>query len=174
SSDLGATRSAPSAWERTPRTRASASPCRRRRAPPSSGAPRCRPVEDGGLRDGYDARSAPLPDVVELCDDLVLEVPRQDEDVVRLGLGDPRGFVDRDAGTGGVPAVLVGVAVDRVVEEVRTDAAVVEEGVSFARSPVADHARPVTLDPDKEVEQLALGLADSLGEQLVSLRSFQS
>ena len=69
-----------------------------------------------------------------LLHDLVLQVPGQDEDVVRPGLRDPVGGEDRDVRARQELPLLVRVAVDRVVEEVRPDAAVVEQRVALARA----------------------------------------
>src|SRR5689334_10452993 len=78
----------------------------------------------GGNR--HDELRAPLPRVRELGDDLVLEVPGKDEDVVGPRLPQALGRVDRDVGTGREAAVLVWIAVDGVVDEVGPDPAVVE------------------------------------------------
>jgi hypothetical protein len=63
-------------------------------------------------------------------------VPGQDEHVVGRSRGS-LGREDRDARAGGELALLVGIAVDGVVEEVRADAAVVEQRVALARRAVA-------------------------------------
>ena len=88
-------------------------------------------------RDGDDEPRAPLGRVGELLADLAGEVPGQDHDHVRPRLRDPLGRMDRDVRPGRVLALLVRVPVDGVVEEVRPDAAVVEERVALARRPVA-------------------------------------
>ena len=92
------------------------------------------------------------------CDDLVLQVPGQDQDVVGLGLVDGLDRLDRDVRARREAAVLVGVAVDGEVEEVGADAAVVEQRVALARRAVAARSRlPCSLRGDQEREQLALG-----------------
>ena len=56
-------------------------------------------------------------------------------------------------------ALLVRVAVDRVVEEVRADAAVVEQRVALAGRAVAGDRLPARLASMQERQQVALGLA---------------
>ena len=70
-------------------------------------------------------------------------------------------------------ALLVRVAVDRVVEEVGADAAVVEQRVALARRAVAA-TLAVVLGLDQELEQLALGLLDLLVEAAVALERRRS
>ena len=66
--------------------------------------------------------------------------------------------MDRDVCARREPSVLVGVAIDGVVEEVGADAAVVEKRVSLARRPVADDllAGPAKLDQEVEKRPLRL------------------
>ena len=79
----------------------------------------------------------------QLRHDLVLQVPGQDQDVVGTCLLERVGMPDRDVRAGQELPLLVRVAVDRELEEVRTDAAVVEQRVPLARGAVAgDRACP--------------------------------
>ena len=71
---------------------------------------------------------------------------------------------------GRVLALLVRVPVDGVVEEVRPDAAVVEERVALAGCPVADDVLALAAKPDQQLEERALRLAHSVGEPLVGRR----
>ena len=80
---------------------------------------------------------APLADVAVLRDDLVAQVPGQDQHEVGLRLAQrPRGARSGCASRAGA-ALLVRVAVDRVVEEVGADAAVVQQRVALGRRAVA-------------------------------------
>ncbi len=80
------------------------------------------------------------------------------DDHVGPRLGDPLRRIDRDVRARREPAVLVRVAVDRVVEEVGADAAVVEERVPLARGAVADDLLPGPPQPDQQLEQRPLRL----------------
>src|SRR3954453_13114890 len=82
--------------------------------------------DDGGRRDREDEPAATRRVRRLLAHDLVLEVPGQDQEVVRPGLLDNRGGLDRQANAGDPAALLEGVAIDHVVQEVRTDAGIVE------------------------------------------------
>src|SRR6516225_9043338 len=93
--------------------------------------------DDLGRWDRDDELPAPLADVRHLGDDLVLHVPRKDEDVVGTAPVDLSGLEDRDVRTRKEQALLVRVAVDGEVEEVRADPAVVEERVALPRRAVA-------------------------------------
>src|SRR5262245_38772560 len=83
------------------------------------------------LGDGHrdDQLRAPLGGVPELRGDLRSEIPREDHDRVGPGLRDPLRWMDRDMRAGSEAPVLVRVAVDRVIEEVRADPTVVEQRV---------------------------------------------
>src|SRR5690606_21888010 len=74
---------------------------------------------------------------------------------------------NRDPAAGQVTPLLVGAAVDRVVEKVAPDAAVDEQGVALGRRSVADDPLAGAPGADEELEQLALGLAHLLAEGLV-------
>ena len=123
--------------------------------------------------DRDDEPGAPLGGVGELLADLAGEVPGQDHDHVRLASR-------RSARAGGsgcasrrVLALLVRVPVDGVVEEVRPDAAVVEERVALARCAVADDVLAFAAKADQQLEERALRLAHSVGEPLVGRRIAQ-
>ena len=94
------------------------------------------------LGDREDELAAPLPDVAELVADFVPEIPRQDQNVVGLGLGQALRRVDRDMRARQELALLDRAAVDRVREQVGPDTAVVEQRVALARGAVADHRLP--------------------------------
>jgi hypothetical protein len=69
--------------------------------------------------------------------------------------------------------VLVRVAVDRVLEEVGANAAVVQQGVRLARGAVAGDRPSVPLGCDQEVEHRPLGLLDPISEGAVGLERAQ-
>ena len=71
-------------------------------------------------------------------------------------------------------AVLVGVAVDGVGEQVGPDAAVVEQRVALARGAVAHHllARPARLDEERD--EVVAHAGDGLGEPVVALGGVQA
>jgi hypothetical protein len=116
------------------------------------------------LRNGYDESTAPIADKAHLGADLILQVPGQDEHVVRPGIAD---LIRRENGNmraRRVFALLVRVAIDRVVDEIGTDAAIVEQRIAFARRAVADKGFAVALRLDQEARQFALVRANPIGE----------
>src|SRR4051794_36317863 len=70
--------------------------------------------------------AAPLGDVGELLGDLGFEIPRQCKYHVRPILGDLFGLIDRNPCAGSESSMLVGVSVDRVLEQVAANSAIVE------------------------------------------------
>ena len=114
--------------------RASAVPGRRRRS---------RPSQQLHLRDGDDEAGSPVAGVGELRHDLPLEVPRQDQDVVGPLLFERIRMADRDVRPRQEQSLLVRVAIDRELEQVGTNAAVVKQRVALAGSAVASD--PLTL-----------------------------
>src|SRR5678816_2444086 len=121
------------------------------------------------LRDRHDEPAAPLADVRELGLDLVLQVPREDQDVVGTRLSDLFGRIDRNVGAGQELAVLVRIPVHGVFDEVRPDAAIVQERVSFSGSPVAGDGLSFLSGRDQEAEQVPLDPVDALGKGAVGL-----
>src|SRR5262245_55638222 len=65
--------------------------------------------------------------------------------------------------------MLVGVPVHRIVEEIRSNTAVVQEGVALPRSPVTGDALAGAFGVDQELEELPLGLLDLLREGAVTV-----
>src|SRR5690348_8553938 len=84
------------------------------------------------LGDRYDKPAAPLAHIREVLHDLVTQIPWQDEDIVRTRVANGLWGQNRNMRARGVLALLVGIAVDRKIEEIRADAAIVEQCVSFA------------------------------------------
>ena len=127
-------------------------------------------VTDGQLGNRHDERAAPFARVGQLRHDLFLQVPRQDQDVVGPRLGQPLGCVNRNVRARQKLAVLVRIAVDRVVQEIGADAAIVQQRVALARRAVADNLLAGAAGRDQELQQLALGLLDLLGEVQVGVQ----
>src|ERR1700680_3522753 len=71
---------------------------------------------------------------------------------------------NRDMGAGRVLALFVWVAVDREIDEIRADAAIIEQRVALARSAIADDTLAGALSPNQKREQRTLGLAYPFGE----------
>src|SRR5438132_4752700 len=117
-----------------------------------------RSLRDSGLRNRHDELAAPVPNVSRLLHDLVLQVPRQDQQVVGPRCAYLFGREDRDVRTRKELALLVGAPVYGVSQKIGPNAAVVQQRVAFARSAVPDDGAALPLRLDQELEQATLGL----------------
>ena len=112
------------------------------------------------LRHRGDEAGTPRAGVVELLDDLVPEVPGQDDDVVGPGraqrvLGD-----DRDPAARHVLALLGRIAVDDPADQVGPHAGVVHERVALGGGTVGRDAAAGTPRLDQEGDEVVLDLVD--------------
>src|SRR5262245_58335456 len=121
-------------------------------------------VDDRDRGNGNDKPGAPFDDMAHLLHDLLLEVPRKDQDVVGLGVVDRLDRVDGDVHAGRVAPMLVRVAIDGEVQEIGADGGVVEQSVTFARGAIATDALPFLLGFDENGKKLALGALDPAGK----------
>ncbi len=117
-------------------------------------------LENLHVRNGNDQLAPPFTDEQKLVLDFVLEVPRKNEYVVRLRLTNLIRVKHRDVRAGKKPAVLVGVAVDGVVDKVASQAAVIEKRVSLARRAVAGDRLSSFLRIDEKGEGVSLASLD--------------
>ena len=116
------------------------------------------------LRNRHHEPPTPVADIRHLLHDFVLQIPGQDQHVVRPCFLDLFGVEDRNVRSWQELALLVRAAVHGVVEEVGADAAVIEQGVPLARGAVTGDRLPFALGLDEEGQQLALRLLDLLLE----------
>src|SRR6266852_3637234 len=108
------------------------------------------------LRNRRYAPAAPFPYIGHLSHDLLAEIPGQQQQIVRLRFGDPVGMVYYDVGARQEAALLVGAAIDDIVDEVRPDAAIVQQRVALGWRPIADDGLAPLLVIDEEAQQPAL------------------
>ena len=80
---------------------------------------------DGYCRDRQDKAAAPLSNELQLLGDFVFQVPREDHDIVRLGLADPVRMVYRDVTARQKSSLLVRVPIHRVLDRVSPDATII-------------------------------------------------
>src|SRR3954464_6971938 len=80
--------------------------------------------------------SAPGADAGHLLDYLILEIPRQDQNVIRLSLEYAVWMHDRDARARQEHALLVRIAVYRELQEIGAYPAIVEKSVCLRRRAV--------------------------------------
>ena len=75
--------------------------------------------------------------MAHLRNDLILQIPRQNKDIVRTGLVDRGNRINWNMHSRRIAAVLVWIAVHSEVEEISTDSTVVEQGIAFAGSTIS-------------------------------------
>src|ERR1044071_8917493 len=112
--------------------------------------------DDFCRRDGDDEFAAPFANFVHLIDDLLFEIPGQDEDVIGFRFKDFSGSEDRNMSAREELALLVRVAIDGVVEEIGADTAIIEQSVTFSGSAIARDAFALASGIDEELEEAAL------------------
>ena len=96
--------------------------------------------------------------------DLLGEVPREEQDDVGLVGEQVLGRVDEQVGAGRVAPLLDRRAIDDVVELGGADPAVREEGRALRRRAVGGNALTVALEPGERGDQIALELRDPRAE----------
>ena len=125
-------------------------------------------------RDRDDEPRSPFTRVGQLLDDLVLEIPRKDQDVVGAILLEHLGVLDRDVRPRQELALLVRVAIDRVLKEIGANAAEVQKRVALSRRAVAGDALTLAAARDKELEQAPFGLVDLTREGAMPLEGVEA
>src|SRR3569623_1081235 len=121
-----------------------------------------------------DELGAPLPDVCQLFHDLVLQIPRQNQHVIRPRFGDLLRSKDRNVRARQELAVLVGITIDDVIDEVGANPAVIQERIAFAGSSVTGNAAAGAFGLDQELEQAAFRLFDLRGELSIAIEARQA
>ena len=127
----------------------------------------CGGIEQFGLGDRNEQASAPPRHARQLVRNLGAQVPRKDPYDVRPNLLEAVGVIDGDARPWGKPALLVWVAVDRERQEIRSDAAVVQERVRLARSSVPSDRPALALKVDQCLQDRLLEAGDAVAERRV-------
>src|SRR5258705_5270334 len=118
-----------------------------------------RSMKDRDFGNRYDEFSTPFPDPSKLSHYLGLEIPWQNQDVVRSGFPEFLGRKYRNMRPGQKFAVFVGTSIHGEIEKVGTDTAIVEQRVALAGCTVRDDSLSLALCLNEELEQLALGLS---------------
>src|SRR6266404_614841 len=109
----------------------------------------------------------PFANARELFHDLALEIPREDEDVVRTRIPQPLWRKDRDVSARKKLSVFMRTPVDGEVQKIGPYAAIVEQRVPLSGRAVTNNPFTGPFRLDQEFQQLALGLAHSRFEILI-------
>ena len=102
--------------------------------------------------------------MAHLAHDFGLQVPRQDEQIVGPCLIDGLDRMDGNVHAGREAAVLIRIAIDREVEEILADAAIVEQRVALPGRAVAADPLALSLQVDQRGEQIAFHGFNAAGE----------
>src|SRR5437899_1364118 len=100
-----------------------------------------------------------------LLDNLTLQVPRQNEDVVGPGLVDRLHRQDRDMHSRRELAMLMGIAIDGEIEKVRSDPAIVKKRIALAWRTISADPFTLLLDTDEQRQEIPLGPSHPIGER---------
>src|SRR4029453_4683663 len=111
--------------------------------------------------------------MAHLLDDLALQVPWKDQDVIRTSSVDFLNRADWYVHSGRIPSVLVWIWVHGEVEKVGSNAAIVKQRVALTRCAVAADSFAVLLGCDEEREQFSLCLLNLFGERTVPFEAPQ-
>src|SRR5712692_5864315 len=93
---------------------------------------------DFQLRDWHDKLSPPVPYVRVLFHYLILEIPGEDEQIVRLGIPDLLGLKDGNMCARRVLSLFIRITIHSVDEKICSYATVIEQCVTLARCAVAN------------------------------------
>src|SRR3990172_12060077 len=140
--------------------------------PPSGSFPQIS-WKDFHLRYQNSESSSPLPDMVHLPHYLILQVPGEDEEVVRTGLAHFFRRQDRDLGSRKKASLLVRIPVHGVFDEIGPNPAVIQQRVPLRRGPVTCDGLPLSLQPNQEFEDFPLLLLDPGTVGPVKIQVFQ-
>src|SRR5919106_4181880 len=142
-------------------------------APSRASLPNC-PSYDARLGDGDDEPAAAGAVLGLLLEDLLGEVPRQQQRVVRLVLEQLFDRPDPELAAWHVAAVLERIAVDHVVEDVGAEAAVAEQRGGFGGGAVPCDAAALRLEPIDHAAQLLAQPVHALREAQVGLGTIEA
>ena len=112
--------------------------------------------------------------MLHLVHNFFLQIPGQNQQEVRTGRGDFLGGMDRNVRSRQEVLLLVGTAIDRVVNEIRAHATVVQQSVSFGWSPISYNGLSVVLGRYEKFQKTTLSLPDLLFEGDIALKGIEA
>ena len=95
--------------------------------------------------------------VVHLVHYLLSQIPGEDQNIIRSRCVDRLDRHDRNVHARRVPAVLVRIPIHGEIQEIRTNAAIVEQSIAFARRPITAYTLARILCTDQRRQQVAFG-----------------
>src|SRR6266852_1456399 len=110
---------------------------------------------DGHFRNRNHKLAAPIADVGVLLNNFVLEIPRENQQVIRLCASDLIGRIYRDTSSWQKHPLLIRAAIDRVVKEIGADRTIVQKSIALGRRTVRGDPFSIALGLNVKFEQLA-------------------
>lgn len=104
-----------------------------------------------------------------LLQDFVCEVPRQQQAIVWLIFDKPRGVTDLQSRPGGVKSLFDRASVHHVIEDIRADSKVIQQGASLCRCPIYGDAFPLRLQICQQPRQALTQRLDASPELTVDV-----
>src|SRR5580658_6580993 len=123
---------------------------------------------DRRFRYRYDELATPLADELQLPHDLVFQIPRQDHDVVGLGLSDPIRVENRDVSARQESTLFVRAPVHGVLDQIFADAAVMQQSCALAGCSVSRHRLALPRRSEQELHECDFGLLYLLRKTLIA------
>ena len=111
---------------------------------------------------------------MQLRDDFIFEIPRQNDDVIRFGFGDSVRMIDRDVAARQKPPLFVWAAIHRVLDQILADAAIVYERGALAWGSIPGHGLAVTRGFKQKLDQCDLRVPYLYCEAQVALSGIQA
>src|ERR1700690_1619802 len=99
---------------------------------------------------------SPVTNEGELLHHLVLDVPGQDQHIVRPPINDCLRCLNRDSHAREKLALLHRISIDDIVEKIDADSAIVEQGVAFGSGAVAGDRLPILPQFNQKPQEIAL------------------
>src|SRR5580658_9340030 len=129
---------------------------------------------DRYLWNRHDKAAAPLSNEPQLLHDLVFQVPGQDHDILGLGLTDPVRMMNRNTATRQESPLLVRAAIHCVLDQILTDAAVMQQSGALARRAIAGYLLALHRCREQKIDQCELRFLHLLREAIATFRLVES
>src|SRR5262249_13679623 len=112
-----------------------------------------RALEHCQLRNRNDKSAIPISDMFHLLHDFIFDVPRKNHHVIGLGLPDSFRRVDWNMSSWQKTALLVGAAINRVLDHVRAHSTVIQKSVRLGRCTISHYRLLLRFCGGEEIKQ---------------------
>src|SRR4030066_1871803 len=126
------------------------------------------------FRDQDNEPPPPLPEGSHLAHDFLLEIPGENQKIIRSRFLYFLGRQDRNPGAGEKKSLLVGIPVDGVFDKIGPDSAVVQQGVSLGWGAVGGNRPPPLFFSDHEFQDVSVGFVNHFGKRQIPAQVSQT